>query len=112
MKRTLLSWNVNGLRAAAKKGLFGWLAEEKPYLLGVQETKLQADKLTPELSAPAGYQSFWHHAQKKGYSGVAAYASEQPLAHYTGFGIEKFDSEGRVVALEYPRFFFLNIYFP
>lgn len=112
MKRTLLSWNVNGIRAAAKKGLFTWLAAEKPYLLGVQETKIQAPQLTPELLVPTGYESFWHHAERKGYSGVAAYAAEKPLSSATGFGMEKFDSEGRVVALEYPRFFFLNIYFP
>jgi len=112
MKQTLLSWNVNGIRAAEKKGLFDWLTEEKPYLLGVQETKIQADKLTPVLTGPKGYSSYWHHAEKKGYSGVAAYAKEAPLSATTGFGMEKFDSEGRVVALEYPRYFFLNIYFP
>lgn len=112
MKRTLLSWNINGIRAAEKKGLFSWLAQEKPYILGVQETKIQAPQLTQELTSPAGYLSFWHHAERKGYSGVAAYAAEKPLSAATGFAIDKFDSEGRVVALEYPAFFFLNIYFP
>ncbi|MCB0027301.1 MAG: endonuclease/exonuclease/phosphatase family protein, partial [Anaerolineales bacterium] len=69
--QTYYSWNVNGVRAAARKGFLDWLAATKPDILGIQETKAHPDQLDSALRAPAGYHSFWAAAEKKGYSGVA-----------------------------------------
>jgi exodeoxyribonuclease III len=75
----LLSWNVNGIRAAYKKGFAEWLLTESPDILCVQETKVQPDNLSKNLTDLEGYTSYWHCAQKKGYSGVAVYTKEKPV---------------------------------
>ena len=75
----IISWNVNGIRAAAKKGLLEWLADEVPDILCVQETKAQPEQLTEALLAPVGYTSQWSSAVRKGYSGVATYYKTEPL---------------------------------
>ena len=109
----ILSWNVNGIRAVQKKGFLEWLEREKPDILGVQETKAHPDQLDAFLMHPAGYETHWAwSAVKKGYSGVAIFTKEKPLNVKRGFGIKKFDEEGRVLIAEYPEFTFLNIYFP
>ena len=108
----LLSWNVNGIRAADKKGLFNLFKSESPDILCIQEIKASPDQFPPHLRNTPGYHIYINSAERKGYSGVATFAKEQPLSVKNGFGIEKFDKEGRVVITEYPSFVLFNIYFP
>ena len=110
MKR-ILSWNVNGIRAVAKKGFLDWVAAEAPDVLCMQETKAQPEQLTADLLEPNGYHAYWASAQKKGYSGVAIYTREKPREVAT-MGIERFDSEGRVLQLDYDDFVLIAAYFP
>ncbi len=108
----LLSWNVNGIRAAHKKGLLEWMGEASPDILCVQETKATPEQLPKDLLEPPGYHAYWDSADKKGYSGVAVYTKTPPLAVERGLGIERFDSEGRVLMLDFDRFIVFNVYFP
>jgi exodeoxyribonuclease-3 len=108
----LISWNVNGIRAAWKKGLPEFVAAENPDVLCLQETKIQREQLTPELTDLAGYRSHWSMAEKKGYSGVATYTRPEPMAVATNFGSPALDTEGRVLHIEYPDFHLFNGYFP
>jgi exodeoxyribonuclease-3 len=108
----LISWNVNGIRAVAKRGFGEWLAEASPDVLCLQETRAQPDQLTAELRQPAGYQVHWNSAQRKGYSGVATFCRSDPLSVKVGFGVDEFDVEGRVLTTEHPGFKLLNVYFP
>jgi exodeoxyribonuclease-3 len=108
----LLSWNVNGIRAADKKGLFKWFKRENPDVLCLQEIKAQKEQLPSHLRNAPNYHLYINSAEKKGYSGVATYAKQKPLDVQTGFGIEKFDMEGRILITEYAKFVLFNIYFP
>ena len=108
----LLSWNVNGYRAVLKKGFAGFLAASGADVLGLQEVKACAGQLTERDRAVAGYASAWNCAERRGYSGVAAFYRKEPLSVSNGFGEPRFDAEGRVIALEYPEFHLLNVYFP
>jgi len=108
----LISWNVNGVRAVAQKGLLEWLATESPDVLCIQETKAHPDQLTKKLLRPPGYHTYWESAVRKGYSGVATFSKTEPLCVEGGFGIEEFDVEGRVLMTEYPGFKLFNVYFP
>ncbi|MBA3028153.1 MAG: exodeoxyribonuclease III [Desulfobacteraceae bacterium] len=109
----LISWNVNGINAAQKKGFADVLANMDADIFAVQETKLQASKLTPELENIPGYQSFWSHCQtKKGYSGVGVYTKIPPEDIKYGIGEKKFDDEGRILELTFDDFVFFNVYFP
>jgi len=108
----ILSWNVNGIRAAQKKGFLDWLKREKPDILGVQETKAKPEQLDMFLMHPDGYQTYWNSAERPGYSGVALFTKEKPARVTNGFGVRKFDEEGRAILAEYPDFAFLNVYFP
>ncbi len=108
----MISWNVNGIRAAQRKGFVEWFAAEGPDVLSVQETKASPEQLSEELVQAAGYHSYFSSAERKGYSGVATYTRQEPLEVRHGFGIEKFDSEGRILRLDYGEFLLFNIYFP
>jgi exodeoxyribonuclease-3 len=108
----LVSWNVNGVRAAYKKGLLVWLQEEAPDVLCLQETKAQLDQLPEELAEPQGYHAVWHWGERKGYSGVATFHRKTPLDLRRGFDMPEFDGEGRVLASVYEDFTLFNIYFP
>lgn len=108
----LISWNINGIRAAQKKGFLEWLQHEKPDVLGVQEIKAHESQLDKELLAPRGYHTFFNPAERRGYSGVAIYTKEQPIEVFNGIGIPEFDIEGRVIGADYGDFIFFNIYFP
>lgn len=108
----MASWNVNGIRAASKKGFYDWLAKTSPDIVGVQETKISEDQLTPELTAPKGYKSYWSHAEKRGYSGVCLFLKDEPDKIEHGLGIKKFDSEGRTVIAHYDDLMVYNIYYP
>jgi exodeoxyribonuclease-3 len=110
---TLLSWNVNGIRAVYKKGFLTWLADARPDILCLQETKAEAAQLPAEVARPEGYQAFWHSpATRKGYSGTALLSREAPLSVQFGLGVPEFDEEGRTIIAEYPTFTVINCYFP
>lgn len=108
----LYSWNVNGLRAAHKKGFLDWLTAARPDILCLQETKCSPDQLDDSLRRPPGYQSYWASAEKKGYSGVALYTQREPRDVQIGLGIPEFDREGRTIVADYGDFVLLNAYFP
>ena len=111
-KVRILSWNVNGIRAAYKKGLLDWLKKETPGILCIQETKAMKEQLTDDLLNVDGYKSFFSSAEKKGYSGTATYTKVNPVKVSNGIGIQKFDSEGRFLVTEFDEFVLFNIYFP
>ena len=104
-----ISWNVNGLRACMGKGFADFFNESDADFFCLQETKLQEGQIT---FSPPGYESFWNYALKKGYSGTAIFAKEPPLSVRMGMGIEDLDTEGRLITLEYPDFYFLTCYTP
>jgi exodeoxyribonuclease-3 len=108
----IASWNVNGIRGALKKGFLDWIAASSPDILCVQETKAAIDQLPQELNEIPGYRAHWHSALKKGYSGVGVFTKEEPSAVKVGLGIERFDSEGRFLQLDFADFTLMNIYFP
>jgi len=108
----IISYNVNGIRAASKKGLLDWLQEEKPDVLCIQETKAQKDQLDESVLNPDGYHTFWYSAQKKGYSGVALFTREKPNHVEYGCGIERFDFEGRVIRADFDTYSVISAYFP
>jgi exodeoxyribonuclease III len=108
----IMSWNVNGVRSAAKKGFLEWLSEEAPDVCCLQEIKAHPDVLEKSLLTPFGYKSYWFPAQKPGYSGTAVYTKIEPVSIKNGMDIDIFDSEGRVLAVEFPRFTVVNAYFP
>jgi len=110
---SLISWNVNGLRAALKKNFLGSFRLLEADIVGLQETKLQQPQLTPEITDVDGYESYWSHATvKKGYSGVAAYTRIKPQSVKYGIGDPKYDDEGRILELDFGDFIFFNVYFP
>ncbi len=110
----LISWNVNGIRAAERKGFVDWLEKGVYDVVCVQETKVgDIALLSEDLLNADGYHSFWHCAQeKKGYSGVAVYTKQKPLAVKTHFGKNILSQEGRMIECDYGDFVLLNIYFP
>jgi exodeoxyribonuclease-3 len=109
----MMSWNVNGVRAAYKKGLLDWLNEANPDLLFLQETKARPEQLPKALKEADGYNTYWHWAEiKKGYSGVAAFSKTAPDHMERGLGIERFDQEGRVIKIQTRGLSIFNVYFP
>ncbi|MFC1981296.1 exodeoxyribonuclease III [Chloroflexota bacterium] len=108
----LLCWNVNGIRAVKNKGFLEWLYKESPDILCLQETKAHFEQLDKDLQEPRGYHAYWNHPERKGYSGVATFTREEPLRVQYGFGVAGFETEGRILITQYPRFILLNIYFP
>ncbi len=108
----ILCWNVNGIRAAQKKGFLDFLKRENPDVLCLQETKAMPEQLDEELIHVEGYTSHFVSAEKKGYSGVAIYTRTKPKSVITGCGAARFDCEGRVIAADYGDFILYNIYFP
>jgi len=109
----IASWNVNGLRAVAKRGFADWLASSYIDVLCVQEIKIDVDSLTFELADVPGYSSYFSHAIKKGYSGVAVYSKTKPLDVLRDvFGNDRFKQEGRTLLMEFDTFSLLNVYIP
>lgn len=108
----LLSWNVNGIRAAARKGFLDWLQQESPDVLCLQETKANPSQLDDTLTSPDDYSVYWNYPERKGYSGVALFARLQPADVRYDLGQADIDIEGRVIVAEYPAFTLLNVYFP
>ena len=105
----LVSWNVNGLRAVAKKGFADSFVDLDADFFLIQETKLQAGQI--DLEFP-GYKSFWNYADKAGYSGTAIYTRHEPLNVTYGIGVDEFDHEGRVITIEMPSYFVVCVYVP
>ena len=104
-----ISWNVNGLRACMNKGFQDFFNREDADFFCLQETKLQAGQITMDIP---GYHEYWNYAQKKGYSGTAIFAKNEPLSVSLGVGKEDLDTEGRMITLEYPDFFLVTCYTP
>lgn len=105
----LVSWNVNGLRAVAGKGFADIFAELDADCVCLQETKLKAGQIDLEF---LGYESYWNYADKPGYSGTVIYTRIHPLSVSYGMGVDIHDHEGRVVTLEFPEFYLVNVYVP
>ena len=104
-----ISWNVNGIRSALKKGFADFVHKEKPDVLCVQETKAGREEI---LLGVDGYYEFWNHAKKPGYSGTLCLSRAKPLSITNDMGTAKHDDEGRVVALEFKDFYVVNVYVP
>jgi len=112
-KIKLISWNVNGLRAVAKKNFPDIFKQLDADIFALQETKLQEPQLTEEMKHIGGYEAHWSHASvKKGYSGVGTYARVKPKSIKYGIGMPKFDDEGRILEMDFGDFVFFNVYFP
>ncbi|WP_429163407.1 exodeoxyribonuclease III [Desulfitispora alkaliphila] len=105
----MISWNVNGIRAAIKKGFIDFFNQENADIFCIQETKLQAGQLDLELN---GYYQYWNYAIKKGYSGTAVFTNVEPQTVKYGMGIDDHDQEGRVITLEFEQFYLVNVYTP
>lgn len=108
----LASWNVNGLRSAARQGFRPWLRRERADVVCFQEVRSFPDQLDPDLRKPRGYAAFWHPAEKPGYSGVAMYTRVDPESVTNGTGIPSIDREGRVMKARFKDFVLVNAYFP
>ena len=109
MNMKFISWNVNGLRAVAGKGFADIFTELDADFFCLQETKLQAGQIDLEF---LGYTSYWNYAEKKGYSGTCIYSREEPLRVTTGIGIPEHENEGRVITLDMPEYYLVNVYTP
>ncbi len=108
----LLTWNVNGIRAAQRGGFLDWFEQQNADAICLQETKATPDQLDMFLLNPGKYNSYWHSAAKPGYSGVAIYTKKEPLDVITGIGDVEIDAEGRVLAVELKDFYLVSAYFP
>lgn len=108
----LITWNINGIRAAEKKGLLDYLTATDADVVCLQETKAQPDQIPLTLSYMPGWQSWFHSAERKGYSGTAVYSKKSPVKVEYGLGQPEFDSEGRTIIVDFADFLLYNIYFP
>ena len=108
----LISWNLNGIRAVAKKGLIEKIYSMNPDVIGFQETKAQNNQVREALFGIDGYEIFSNSAEKKGYSGTAILSKKKPISFQNGIGIEEFDNEGRVLTCEFEEFYFVTVYVP
>lgn len=108
----LISWNVNGIRAIAKKNFFESIAQLNPDILCLQETKAQDEEVEKTLASLSHYHLYSNSAEHKGYSGTALLSKEKPLAVTYDMGIEEHDKEGRVICAEYSNFYVVNVYVP
>jgi exodeoxyribonuclease-3 len=108
----IISANLNGIRSAARKGFFEWMAKQSADFICVQELKAQAADMTPEFLAPEGYVGHFHYAEKKGYSGVGLYSKRKPNAMRIGFGNPEFDAEGRYVECDFGDLTVISLYCP
>lgn len=105
----MISWNVNGLRAAVGKGFLDYFKEADADIFSIQETKLQEGQIDLPTE---GYHQYWNYAEKKGYSGVAVFTKREPISVSYGLGIEEHDKEGRVITLEFENFYHVTVYTP
>ena len=105
----LISWNVNGIRACINKGFKDFFNEIDADIFCIQETKCQKNQIDLKFK---GYTSYWNSAEKKGYSGTAIFTKQKPISVTYGIGIEEHDKEGRVITLEYDKFYLVTVYTP
>jgi exodeoxyribonuclease-3 len=112
MPLRVVSLNVNGIRSAARKGLFKWLHKQRADVVCMQEIKAQEADLEPLVCAPEGYHAAFYPAEKKGYSGVALYSRRKPAALQRGFGSKEFDAEGRYLEAKFGRLSVISVYLP
>ena len=105
----MISWNVNGLRAAVGKNFLTYFHEVDADIFSLQETKLQLGQIDLDL---AGYHQYWNYAEKKGYSGVAVFTKKEPISITNGIGVVEHDREGRVITLEFEHFYHITVYTP
>jgi len=112
--KKIISYNLNGIRSAMRKDLIKWLETESPDIFMIQESKAQKDQVQDELAEfeKLGYNVYWHHAEKKGYSGVATFSKEPADFSKAGIGKDEFDSEGRLLRTDFGELTILNSYFP
>ncbi len=108
----VITLNVNGIRAAIRKGFFDWLRIQKPDVVCLQEIRIQESQLTEEMHAACGMHSYYHCAEKPGYSGVAIYTKDQPRSIQTGLGLKEFDSEGRMLQIDFKDLSVISLYIP
>ena len=108
----VITLNLNGIRSAANKGFYAWLADQNADIVCLQELKAQAADMTAQMLAPAGYHGFHHYAEKKGYSGVGIYCRHKPDAVIQGLGIPAFDSEGRYLEAQFGNLSVVSLYLP
>lgn len=112
MKKSIVSYNVNGIRSAQRKGLLEWMETVDPDCICFQELKARPEDLDEELLNVKGYHQHWHSAEKKGYSGVAIWCKEKPVHVEIGCGIERYDREGRIIRVDFEEYSLMNIYLP
>ena len=112
MAKKIFSYNVNGIRAAFKKGLIEWMQQTRPDILCIQETKAQPDQIDNAGFEAMGYNCYWYSAQKKGYSGVGILSKEKPDHVEYGMGIEKYDNEGRFIRADFGDISVISVYHP
>lgn len=108
----IISLNVNGIRAAARKGFFDWLDKQNADVVCIQETKAQLHQLTDEIYSPSGYFCFYEDAEKKGYSGTAIYTRYKPKKIVRGYGDKEFDKEGRYLEVQLDDINIVSVYLP
>ena len=108
----IISLNLNGIRSAATKGLFDWLPDQQADLVCLQELKAQAGDLSDAMRAPAGLKGWFHHAEKKGYSGVGIYSRHAPDRVIEGLGVADIDAEGRFLQLDFGKLSVVSLYLP
>ncbi len=108
----IISYNVNGIRAAFTKDFLGWLKSANPDVICIQESKAGNDQIDIESLKQLGYHSFWHSAEKKGYSGVGIASKKAPLNVEYGCGIEHYDNEGRIIRADFEDFSIISVYVP
>lgn len=108
----IITYNVNGVRSAIKKGLLDWLGTDPADVICLQETKAVKDNIDYQLIEQLGYEQFWYSAQKKGYSGVVVFSKIKPQQVYYGNGLMQSDAEGRVIRLDFDDLTLINAYFP
>ena len=109
----LISWNVNGLRAAMQKGFSDFFKQVDADIFCIQETKMQEDQIDISIQKLfQNYYSYWNSAIKKGYSGTAVFTKQKPLNVTYGIGKEEHDQEGRIITIEYENFYLVNCYTP
>ncbi len=110
----LFSWNVNGIRAVARKGFLDWIEVAKPDIVGLQEVRASEEQIPPEIKSIPGYKYELNAGKKKGYSGTATFYREglEPIKSWTGLTEKRFNQEGRTLVTEYENFILYNIYFP
>ena len=110
--RKIITYNVNGIRAALNKGFDSWLNEVKPDVICIQETKANSDQVDENIFKNMGYHCYWFSAQKKGYSGVAIFTKQKPENIVLGCGNEMYDAEGRVIRIDFKEYSVMSVYHP